>query len=229
MLVSAQVIGKPKDQYGPQFYLNGLDICYHKNMSSTQKPKRRTALAIANTFGTLGYFSVLLQWTWALLLICYPFLTADHSFLLPDAPVHPLPSVDNAVATSPITTIIAVAATAFVLVITVVVVARLPKQIGKSGAKLTHQTADTLIPIVTKHKPLPKKKQRALSYRLTLILKTAFTIAPVLGLFWVKSPYPLTAPVIWTIGLFCAGWSVIYFAAQQAIGLFAKIDTRALW
>lgn len=198
-------------------------------MSSAQKPKRRTAMVIANTFGTLGYLSVLLQWTWVLLLICYPFLTADHSFLLPDAPTHPLPSTDSTVASSPVAAIIAIAATAFVLVITVIVVAKLPKQIGKSGAKLTHQTADTLIPIVTKHKPLPKKKQRILSYRLTLMLKVALTIVPVLGLFWVQSPYPLTTPIVWTIGLFCASWSVIYFVAQQAVGLFTKIDTRALW
>ena len=198
-------------------------------MSSVQKPKRRTALAIANTFGTLGYLSILLQWTWALLLVCYPFLTADHSFLLPDAPTRPLPSTDSTVTSSPITAIIAIAATAFVLVITVIVVAKLPKQIGKGGAKLTHQTAETLIPIVTKHTPLPKKKQRVLSYRLTLILKAALTIIPVLYLFWVQSPYPLTTPVVWTIGLFCAGWSVIYIAVQQAVGLLAKIDTRALW
>ena len=198
-------------------------------MSSVQKPKRRTALAIANTFGTLGYLSILLQWTWALLLVCYPFLTADHSFLLPDAPTRPLPSTDSTVTSSPITAIIAIAATAFVLVITVIVVAKLPKQIGKGGAKLTHQTAETLIPIVTKHKPLPKKKQRVLSYRLTLILKAALTIIPVLCLFWVQSPYPLTTSVVWTIGLFCASWSVIYIAVQQAVGLLVKIDTRALW
>lgn len=198
-------------------------------MSTAHKTKRQTSLTLANVFGTLGYFSLLLQWTWTLLLLCYPLLTADHSFLLPDAPTEPFHPTNDAVTSSPITAVIAVVVTAFVLVMTVIVIARLPKQIGKRGAQITHQTADTIIPIVTKHKPLPQRKRRTLSYRIILAAKAAFIILPVVGLWWVVAPYPLTDAVVWAIGLYCAGWSVIYFLVQQAVGFFAKIDTRQLW
>lgn len=198
-------------------------------MSTAHKNRRQTSATAANVFGTLGYLSVLLQWTWTLLLLCYPFLMADHSFLLPDAPAEPFHPTNDAVTSSPITAVVAIAVTAFVLVTTVIVIARLPKQIGKRGAKLTHQTADTIIPIVTKHKPLPQKKRRVLSYRIILVAKIVFIILPVIGLIWVRPPSPLTNAVVWAIGLYCASWSIVYFAAQQAIGFFAKIDTRQLW
>lgn len=198
-------------------------------MSTAHKRKRQTSATAANVFGTLGYFSVLLQWTWTLLLLCYPLLTADHSFLLPNTPAEPFHPANDAVTSSPITAVVAIAVTAFVLVTTVIVIARLPKQIGKRGAKLTHQTADTIIPIVTKHKPLPQKKRRMLSYRIILVAKVIFIILPIIGLIWVQPPYPLTSAVVWAIGLYCAGWSGVYFAVQQAIGFFAKIDTRQLW
>ena len=198
-------------------------------MSTAHKPRRQTSKTIANVFGTLGYFSLLLQWTWTLLLLCYPLLTADHSFLLPDAPAEPFHPTNDAVTSSPITAVVAIAVTAFVLVTTVIVIVRLPKQIGKRGAQLTHQTADTIIPIVTKHKALPQKKRRALSYRIILIAKAAFVILPTIGLVWVVAPYPLTDAAVWAIGLYCAGWSATYFVIQQAIGFFAKIDTRQLW
>lgn len=198
-------------------------------MSTAHKTRRQASKTAANVFGTLGYFSLLLQWTWTLLLLCYPLLTADHSFLLPDTPTEPFHPANDAVTSSPITAVVAIAVTAFVLVTTVIVIARLPKQIGKRGAQLTHQTADTIIPIVTKHKALPQKKRRVLSYRIVLIAKAAFVILPVIGLVWVVAPYPLTDAVVWAIGLYCAGWSFVYFAIQQAIGFFAKIDTRQLW
>ncbi|HSW90760.1 MAG TPA: hypothetical protein VLF64_02070 [Candidatus Saccharimonadales bacterium] len=198
-------------------------------MNTAHKTKRQTPKTIANVFGTLGYFSVLLQWTWVLLLLCYPLLTVNHSFLLPDAPAEPFHPTHNAVTESPITTVAAITISAFVLIATAVVITRLPKQIGKRGARLTHQTADAILPIVTKHKVLPQKKRRALSYRIILLAKLTFIILPVIGLSWVVPSDPLTVPVVWTIGLYCAGWSIIYFAVQQMIGFFAKVDTRRLW
>lgn len=198
-------------------------------MSTAHKNKRQTPATAANVFGTLGYLSVLLQWTWTLLLLCYPLIMADHSFFLPDTPTEPFHPTNTAVTSSPITAVIAIAVTAFILVATVIVIARLPKQIGKRGAQITHQTADSLIPIVTKHKPLPQKKRRALSYRIVLIAKTIAILLPIVGLIWTESPYPLTDAIVWTIGIYCATWSVAYFAVQQAIGLLGKIDTRQLW
>lgn len=198
-------------------------------MSTAHKKKRQTPATAANVFGTLGYLSVLLQWTWTLLLLCYPLITADHSFFLPDTPTEPFHPTNTAVTSSPITAVIAIAVTAFILVATVIVIARLPKQIGKRGAQITHQTADSLIPIVTKHKPLPQKKRRALSYRIILIAKATAILLPIVGLIWTESPYPLTDAIVWTIGIYCAAWSVAYFAVQQAIGLLGKIDTRQLW
>lgn len=198
-------------------------------MSTAHKNKRQTPATAANVFGTLGYLSVLLQWTWTLLLLCYPLITADHSFFLPDTPTEPFHPTNTAVTSSPITAVIAIAVTAFILVATVIVIARLPKQIGKRGAQITHQTADSLIPIVTKHKPLPQKKRRALSYRIILIAKATAILLPIVGLIWTESPYPLTDAIVWTIGIYCAAWSVAYFAVQQVIGLLGKIDTRQLW
>ena len=197
----------------------------------SKKPQRTHphALMTTNIFGTLGYLSVLLQWTWTLLILCYPLLVADHSFLLPTQPVQPVHPSPDGLATSPVMVVIAVAATAFILALTVVIIIRLPRKIGLRGARITHQTASIVVPLVAKRKLLPKKKQRELSYKVILTVKALLILLPIIGLLYTPAATPLSGLAIWSIGIFCASWSIFYFVLQQLIGFLYKILLDKLW
>ena len=195
-------------------------------MSRTQ-PSSRT-LQVANIFGTLGYMSVGLQWFWTLLLLCYPLIMSDYVLLMPretQAPVH----IDNSISTSPIVIFIAACVTVAVLVLAVIAIIRLPKQIGQQGARITQQAATIVMPAVTHLKPLPKKKQRTLTFRIKTTIKLCGIVMPFVLLAWVSSSVPLEAAVIWTIGLFCASWSIFYIAIQLTIAAITKLPKDKLW
>ena len=198
-------------------------------MSKKPQPLHPRALMVTSILGTLGYFSVLFQWTWTLLIVFYPLLIADHSLLLPIQPIQQAQSSPNGLATSPIMIIIAIIVTAFVLALTAVVLVRLPRKIGLRGARITHKTANLVVPIVIKHKPLPKKKLRRLSYQVILSIKALLILLPVAGLLYAPAATPLPGLVIWALAIFCASWSIFYFGLQQLVGLLYKISLDQLW
>lgn len=198
-------------------------------MATSQKTQRYPSTTAANIAGTLGYLSVLLQWTWTLLLLCYPLLASDHSILFPQHPVHPVHTENQALATSPIGIFAALIVTAFILVLTVLVLTKLPRAIGKRGSQITQQTANVVVPIMVRHKPLSKAKRRKLSYRIILTVKLLAIVLPLVGLIFAQPVKPLTSSVMWIVGLYCALWSVLYFAVQLAVAVICKVDRSRLW
>lgn len=188
---------------------------------------RTRALTVANVFGTLGYISIIFQWLWALLILCYPLIMSDHSILMPNGHVQAPQS--SAATVSPIALIFAVGTTLIVMVVTVIMLIRLPKKIGQQGARITHHTANVLIPVITKKKSLPKKKRAKLSYRIILASKATLITLPLLALFYAPIGVPLESAVIWALGIFCASWSIAYVGLQQLIALAAKSPCDKLW
>lgn len=193
-----------------------------------KKPTTRY-VAVANLFGTLGYLSVLLQWSWAGLLLIYPLLVAQPEFLFPKpSPVQP-EVMDPMPALTPLMVIIAAAVTIVILIITAITLVQLPKRIGKRGAALTHSAARSALPVLTHHKKITKKERQRLSYRLILLLKLGTVIIPIVAIIFIAPIDHITPIVIWTIMLFCAAWSLTYFAIQQVIAKLARLDTDMLW
>lgn len=195
---------------------------------NVKPPAKR--VAIANVFGTLGYMSAVFQWAWALLLLCYPLLTDRPEFLLPDTlPPAQSPILEGTPALTPLVTIVAVVATLLVLVMTVVVLARLPRAVGKKAAILTKTAASAAIPIVTHHKKISKKQRKKLSYRLGLAVKVLMITLPLSLLCFVNFSGTIPPLATWTVGLFCAILSLVYFAIQQIIAAVGNIDRELLW
>lgn len=195
---------------------------------SYQKTVPRSA-KVANIFGALGYMSIIVQWAWSLLIIAYPILTSDELSSWVSQKTTSEPEIAELGVFTPAVTLIAIAATLLVMIATIVVVARLPKKIGRQGAKVTHATAHKLVPAVTRHQPLSKKQRRIISYRLTLTIKLALVIAPLLMLGFAAPISTLTLNIIWAVGLFCASCSIIYFIIQQLIARIRGIKRDAIW
>ena len=194
----------------------------------THKEPTRSRM-VANIFGAFGYMSLIVQWAWTLLILAYPLLASGTiSFLSPETPTVTPEPADFGIAT-PVVTIVAVATTILVMLMTIILVAKLPKTIGRQGARTTHAAAHKLAPLAAGHKPLTKKRRRTLSYRIVLVLKVIAITLPVALLAFAAPIAALTLEMIWAVGLFCATCSVIYFGIQQVIALTRGVKRDAIW
>ncbi len=193
-------------------------------MERTQK-----RIIIANTFGSFGYISILFQWLWSFLILAYPLLSSRPDFLfLP--PTQPTLTHDmTPTPVSPFLVVIAIAATIAILGVTLATVASLPKNIGKKGAELTRHTTAAMLPAVTHHKKLTKKKRIQLSYRIVLTIKLMLVTLPLIVLLFGQSLENIAAEVVWAMAIFCALCSLIYFALQQLLARFLYINVEKLW
>ncbi len=193
-----------------------------------EKPRR--LVSFANAFGALGYVSVFFQWTWALLLILYPIFLANPDFLTPqpskEMVVQPL-KIDPGF--TPIVTGVAIAVTVIVLVAAVIAIIRMPRAIGKKASALTQATTNRLIPIVTHHKKVTKKKRLKLSKRVAITIKLLVMFIPLAMLLVVPSSDQLSRPAIWMVGLFAVACSLFYFSVQVLIAWAGKIAHTELW
>lgn len=198
--------------------------CYHKNMSAPIK-----SLIVANTFGTLGYLSTILQWLWAFIVVGYPLLSHNHlSALLPEPSAHSHSTSIDLGALSPIATITAIVFTFLVVGFTIVALIRMPMAIGKRGSKTTHKAATVLVPIVS-HQKLTKKQKRTLTIRLTWWIKLCLIVAPLFALLFASTETGLNQAIIYTIGGFCAIVSLVYFAIQRALQSIFRLDATTMW
>ena len=187
-------------------------------------------ISIANAFATLGYISIFFQWTWTLLLFIYPIITENPELLLPQ---HDAASSGGAFefdsAFAPLATIIAIVVTVAIIALTAVVLVRLPKTVGKKAAEVTRATASTVLPAITRHKKITKKKRERLSYQIVLGIKCILIILPIASLVFVQPIEQLGASAMWVIALFAAICSIFYFIVQQTIALVGKIAHKDLW
>lgn len=193
---------------------------------ASQKNRR----IVVNTLGTLGYFSVILQVAWTIIILGYPLITANSNPLFPAPSSRTAPQLPEISGIfSPIITVITIIFVALILLTTIVVIVRLPKTIGQSGARTTHSVAKVILPVVTHQKPLPKKQVVLLSYRLIVMIKYGLILLPLILLLFAPQLSGLTREAIIITGFFCAGFSFIYFTLQLVFVELLRIDKKNVW
>lgn len=190
-------------------------------------PSRRTR--VVNTFGTLGYLSLIFQWAWSLLLLFYPQLESGHGFLYsgPTSTASAAPSFS--LAPTPLVVGISLLITLFVIIVTVIAIIKLPKTVGRQGGKIAQDAATAIVPVITHHAKLPEKKKRELSYRIVAGFKCILLIVPLALVLFVSETVPLDSSLIIVIAGFTAACSALWFALQYGLALLLRIPTRFLW
>lgn len=193
---------------------------------------QQKSITVANFFGALGYISCLLQWLWATVLLLPLLLESDVKYFL-------LPHVDSSTTTtstiqlsgpSLLWTIIGGIVTIIVFIITIVILVRLPQAIAKTGKKVTHTAAKTLVPIVAHTHELPAKKRLQLTARLLKIIKLTLCLMP-FGLLLVSYFYPpkgLSIELIWVLGAMLAVGTMVWFSLQYAIAAARNVPNEKL-
>lgn len=191
--------------------------------------QRRTSLTVANSFGALGYLSVLVQWLWASIVIGYPLLTEHKlNFLLPKGEAGPTPPPADYGNFTPVLTGIAIAFTLLIIALTIYALIRLPATVGKRGGAIVHKTADSVTPLVMPKKAT-KSAQQTLTYQITWGIKLGLIILPVLAMLFAPDNHELQRAIILTVGIFCAICSILYFGVQWLMSRTFQLEKKAVW
>lgn len=187
-------------------------------------------LFIVNFFGTLFYLSCLLQWMWATL----PYMPSIVRLaeMLQGPEDTPAPIQEAAVSGPPslLLLIIAFAATAIVIGLTLYVLIKFPVTVAKSAQKITQNTSARIVPIVTRHVKLPEKKRRRLTARIIVYLKLIICVLPVIlcactYFFETELEYGITMIIAAVLGL----GSLLLLSAQLLIARWLKVKSNAIW
>ena len=185
----------------------------------------------SNFFGGIGYTSVIGQWLWTIALVLPTLLENDSfkQFILPD---------QSKTVQSPVTVfdenslfmiVVAAAVTVLVLLITIVVLIRLPIALVRTSQKTITKTVDAIIPTITHHKPVSKKKRAVLTARIRLYIKLALSVIPLLPLLFVtSSSIGLDSGIALFIGAVLAIGSLVWFSVQYGSAKLLKLPFENL-
>lgn len=186
---------------------------------------------IANFFGGLGYLSIIMQWMWSLALLVPALLENDSlkTLLLPDAPSERDTQIIQVSGDSILMIVIAVAVTIIVLAVTLVILIRLPITLVRASRKTFDTAVEAALPVVSHHKKITKKRQRALSIRIKRILKLLAVLIP-LTPFTFSSfiDFGLDTSIALFVATAFALVSIIWFAMQYGLAKLQKLNESDL-
>lgn len=187
-------------------------------------------LLVVTTLGTLGYTSLILQWLWVSVLLL-PSLFENASvknFLLPPPSTTEAPMIEFH---SPplLAMIFTIIITVAVLIVTVIILARLPAAISKTGKNVTRKSAEAIVPALTHHRTLPAQEKRQLTIQTIRLIKYIFTLLPFLLLFLTTYiPTSLSGEIIMLVGAFLALGTLLWFGLEYAAARILKIKPTRL-
>ena len=192
------------------------------------RPKTRR---LANVFGALGYLSCCIQWMLAFAVLVLPAMEGEgfREVFMPTAPVNSVGQSD--IALPPILQmIIIVAAVVFSLAVMIYAIISIPRAVGRTGSKVTHETAKVAVRQIIHHKPLTRKQEKTFVERITWSIKLLLVLIPsVLLLIPVAPRYGVTQDHILIAGAFCACLTLFWFGIQYLVARLTKLDPRNVW
>ncbi len=165
----------------------------------------------------VAYTAIVFEWLWISLIGIPPLIEAGLFDSMFSQTEQPKEAPVNPIASSPIVVAIVGITTVIVLVITAIVMIRLPRTIVRSGDAVINHTAEKVMPIVTHHKKFPAKKRRVLSRRLRLILQVALCVLPFSVLLLLPETVELSRSVIAAVTVFLGFSGAICFVVAWLV------------
>lgn len=189
--------------------------------------KRMLRRITAAAFLTIGYVACLLQWLW-LVIVGLPRLVESGALdVLTKTPEAKPTVVQTGAGDSPLLWAVVGIATLGILIMTVVVLIRLPRSIVHGGEKLVGHTAEVMLPVMTHHKPLPPKKRAALSRRVMFTIQICLSVLPFICCLFLPAYHELTRAVIVSIAALFAALSLVGFTTAWLVRPAATSRTRS--
>lgn len=179
-------------------------------------------LALAQLLLGFAYLSVAFQWLWVLALGLPPLIDAGFfdSFISPTKA--PEPTVQPTLDSPPLAVTIAAGVTTILfLIITVIVLIKLPKAVSKTGEAIVHQTANAIVPVISHNKKIAATKKRVLTQRVVLLLRLTLVLLPLLLALFLPPIDTVSRQVVLTIAI----WTAIISSLLLATSLLVKPTT----
>lgn len=190
--------------------------------------KRRSV----NILGSLGYISLAIQWLWMIGILGMPILVSDwfKGLFLPNQMTSSTPSPAINVP-EPLAVIFLVLAVVFSVSMIVYTLVAVPRAVGKTGKKITMTTAKVIIPKISHHKPISKKREKTLVERITWSMKFAAAIVPIFALAIPPRTdlIDLSHQVVVGVGLFCASLTLLWFGGQFLLSKLFRLSPQDIW
>lgn len=173
----------------------------------------------ARLFLSLGYLMGTVGWLWVLLVSVPPLIKTGlfDSLVAAPAPIEQIAAPASSIETSPVTWAIIGVVTLVILILTVVILIRIPRTIVHGGEQLVSHTTAAVIPVVAHHKPLPAKKRQALSRRIMLALQLGLSIMPLLISLFLPPYGDITTAIIITIAATLAIAAAVSFSLAWVV------------
>ncbi len=182
---------------------------------------QKMLLGTTRALAVIGYLVCMLQWLWFTTLVLS--ILADNGVL--DSFISPAknPSESSGVELPPAFALaIGGVVTLVMIIISLIVLIRLPGSVAKTGEIVTHKTTKFIMPVVLQHKKVSKKKRRELTARVTFYIRFILIGLPFILLFTLpttKLSYELTI----FMGGFLAILAITLLAAES---LLTKLVTK---
>lgn len=173
----------------------------------------------------LSYMFCALQWFWLGILILGIF--SENGFL--DTLNRPEPvaaPIQNPAPASPVALAIGGVVTVTMIFITIFVLIRLPKAIAKTSQVVTERATQAVLPVVTHHKKLPKKKKLQLSAKLTFYIRLVLVALPFLVLFALPRTRSIQPNLVIFVGGFLAITTLTLITVESVLHLAMPVKKR---
>lgn len=174
----------------------------------------------ATVLRALGYFSGMLAWLWVAIIVLPPLIDSGRlDILLPQEPTsHDQPrSVPRSSGLSPIVGLTVGMITLVMVVVSIIILWRLPRTVTKQGDKLVERTTTTILPVVTHHKKLPANQRRVLSRRLGLAVQVILVMIPFVAVWMFPAPEGLNTSITTKTGAVLSGAGLIAFVLAYMV------------
>ncbi|HRF28256.1 MAG TPA: hypothetical protein PL051_01265 [Candidatus Saccharibacteria bacterium] len=178
---------------------------------------------LAQFFMYTSYLTCALQWFWLGILVLGFF--AQNGMLdtlnQHEPVVAPVRTHEPA---SPVALAIGGIVTVAMIIITIIVLIRLPKAIAKTSQVVTERATEAMLPVVSHHKKLPKKKKLQLSAKLAFYIRLALIALPFLLLLALPQNESIKPQLVIFVGGLLAMISNIFLFVESGLRyLLSKI------
>lgn len=187
----------------------------------------------ANFIGGFGYIGAGIQWIWSSIPLIYPLIATDifQNYVMPATPTQTMTAAAPSFSLSPgVELLLLVFAVIFSVVTIIYAIIAVPKSFGKAGKVVTTKSANVIIPAITHHQKISKKRHRSLLERISWSIKAGLVLIPVF-LLLVPTPqeFELTQDQFMAAGIILAIGSALLFAGQFAFAKIARLAPDKVW
>jgi hypothetical protein len=165
----------------------------------------------------VGYTASLLQWTWVLLIALPPLIDSGVFTIIQTQPEVPV-SHSAGSTELPAAALVAIGSiTLIMLGVTAVVLFRLPRTIVRTGERFVHQATETVLPVITHHQDLPKKRRQMLTRRVILLVQLTVVTMALVSSFFLPEYAQITRSIILIIATSLATVATVGFIGARLV------------